>query len=402
MRPLSLRLALPFAAFAAFALRGPLALAPSIAHADAPPLLEQSLVRPNSLWGWAETVGATQGGDGPKSQVAIDQRAVRLSGDASTRTWTALTRTVKVAGARWVRLSGRVRTEKVTPAGRFYACNLYVKHGGGLVPTRVVTGTTGWTPLRRLIELPAGTTQVTVGIFLAMPGRAWFDHVKLEAVPAPAWAETVHGHYRYRVLPGDGITQASLRFNEESFQKVSQFLGVSRPPGGAELVTYWKYPDLASQEEHTAFVGNAHREGDSIHSIWPQDRHEIVHVLAAAWGDPPALLGEGLAVYLSGAWQGQPVRVAARQLAAQGRWVEPAAILGSAGFRAQPDLITYAVSGAFVEWVLTVHGKDRLRALYGGLKNRASLAENRQVLEQQLGQSLDQIGVALKAWVLAR
>src|SRR6185295_9666247 len=222
----------------------------------------------------------------------------------------------------WVRLHGRMRTEGVTP-GAHGDCNLYLKYAGGLVPTRPLAGTNPWTDVGRRIELPPETTRVTVGLFLDAPGTAWFDDVRLEVTPPPAWTERADGHYLYRTLPGDEVPAEARAFDEESYRRVADYLGV---PGPA-VVTYWKYPDLAAKEELSGRAGNAHREGQAIHSIFATDRHEIVHVLADAWGDPPALLGEGLAVYLSGGWQGRPVKAYAAELMGKGAWVAPSSIL---------------------------------------------------------------------------
>jgi hypothetical protein len=163
-------------------------------------------------------------------------------------------------------------------------------------------------------------------------------------------------------------------------------------------VSFVKYPDLPTKEELTGNAGNAHREGATIHSIWQTDRHEIVHLLAGSWGDPPALLAEGLAVHLSGSWQGQPVRAFAQGLTQGGRWIAPSAMLSSAAFRALPDLDTYAVAGAFVGWVVARHGKATLRALYRRLQNGAPPEENRRALEEILGRSSSGIDDQVRAW----
>ncbi len=245
------------------------------------------------------------------------------------------------------------------------------------------------------IELPQTATTVTVGLFLSVPGQAWFDDVRLEVTSPPPWSEQIHGRYRYLTLPGDELSKANKRYNAESYRLVSQFLGVSGP----KQVSYYKYPDRAAKTELTGRVGNAYRDGDAIHTIWPVDRHEIVHVLADDWGQPPALLAEGLAVHLSGRWQGEPVRDYARKVANDGRWVPPTKLLSSRGFRLTPDLVSYAIAGAFVQWVLETYGKPTLRNLYGELRHGAPDEDNRRIVEQQLKTAMPKIDAHLLAWL---
>jgi hypothetical protein len=364
------------------------------APADEPrPLLEERFADPAALEGWQRADGA--GGGEPASAASLDGGALLLAGDGATRRWLAITRAVPLAGARWIRVSARVRTEDVTPEGaRFRNCDVFVRFPGGpIAATRVLTGSNAWTPLARRLRVPAGAESATVGCFLSMPGRAWFTDVRVDAVPDPAWREEAAGRFVYRTLPGDAVPEAARRYNDESLRIAEEFLGVTR----TARVVFWKYPDLDAKEEYTGTRGNAIVIGGEVHSIWATDRHEVVHVLAPAWGDPPALLGEGLAVYISGAWQGQPVRAAAAAVRAP----PLGAILETGAFRALPDEVSYPVAGAFVEWIVAAHGKEALRRLYGALKNGAGAAENARALEAGLGAGADEIDAAFRAWLRA-
>jgi hypothetical protein len=356
-------------------------------------LLLETFDAPQALAAWQQLDGATTG-NGPPSTASVDGGALKLEGDGSTGHWTLVQRAVPLGNASWIRLSARMKTVNVLAEGaRFPNCNLFARFaGGGVLPTRVLAGTNPWTPVARRFRVPAGATAASVGLFLSMPGRAWFDDVRLEAVP-DEWREERSGHFVYRLLPADAIPPQAKEFNEGSYQLMTEFFG---PGGPAELV-FQKYPDLDLIEEYTGQRGNAHVEGPQIHSIWPSDRHEIVHVFAAAWGDPPALLAEGLAVHLSGAWQGKPVRECAKEVLAAGRWTPLPDLLDSRGFRQAPDEVTYPVSGAFVEWLLERHGKEKLRLLYGKLRNQASAAENERVFEDALGTGLEQLDADLRA-----
>jgi hypothetical protein len=71
-----------------------------------------------------------------------------------------------------------------------------------------------------------------------------------------------------------------------------------------------------------------------------------------------------------------------------------------AAFRSQPDLDTYAIAGAFVEWLLAGPGKEVLPGLYGALENRAYPQENRRELERRLGKPMAQVDAEIRAWAL--
>ena len=372
------------------------------------PLLAESFDGVRPLEAWKEVDGASEG-VGPASTIALDDGGVRLEGAADTRRWRALERTTALAGATWIRVSARTRTDGLVPDGVHHAsCYVYTRfvdasgrRVGELVATRAVLGTTPWTSVARRFPVPAGATDVTVGLFLALPGRAWFDDVRVDGASAPDWHEATAGHYRYRWLGGDTIPDNARAFNTESFRLAAEFLGVDAA-GTPGTVDYFKYPSKAMKEELMGDPGNALTLPDgSIHSIFATDRHEIVHVLARPWGNPPALLGEGLAVYLSGDWQGMPVTTYAKGLVDRG-WVGLGDLLETSAFRSRPDLTTYAIAGAFVAWLMAQpDGKVRLRVLCGKIAPSASAADSRRTIEEALGATVEQLDTKLRDWLRA-
>jgi hypothetical protein len=227
-----------------------------------------------------------------------------------------------------------------------------------------------------------------------MPGTAWFDDVTVEAADPPAWQSARVGPFRYFILPGDGIPESSGKYNDESYRIVTEMFGK-----GPEVVDFYKYPDLDTKEELTGIRGNAHRSGKVIHSIWPSDRHEIVHVFADAWGDPPALLAEGIAVWISGAWQDQPVKAAAKKILQEERWIPLGEIFRTVDFRQHPDRVTYGIAGAFVGYLLETRDRAVLKGLYGGLRNGAPLDQNLAVWQAVLGMSPDEADEKLREWL---
>lgn len=201
----------------------------------------------------------------------------------------------------------------------------------------------------------------------------------------------------YHTLGADRISRRAREYNAESMRLVCDFLG-REPP---DAVRYYKYPDRATREELTGDRGNAFALSDrgEIHTLWEQDRHEIVHILALPWGQPPALLAEGIAVHLSGSWQGQPVREYCQQTLARDQWIPLAALVDTRGFRRHDDLLTYAETGVFVEWILEEYGKETLRELYATLQNTPSDARHRAALEELLGEPIEDLDARVREWL---
>jgi hypothetical protein len=359
------------------------------------PLFRESFDDAAALGRWKREIGASTG-DGETSAASIDEGALRLEAGPATKRFFAFERNISLSGAAWIRVSARIRTDKVdASAARFKNCNLYVKFPGGpVVAPRVFAGTNPWTPFAARYRVPPGAKDVTIGLFLSMPGRVWFDDVVLEAVPD--FIEEREGRYVYRFLPGDAVPTEARRFNEASLRIVEEFLGVEGP----RSILFVKYPDLDAKEEYVGLRGNAHARGENeIHSIFPSDRHEIVHILARAWGNPPPLLAEGLAVHLSGAWQGRPVAEYARGVLEKGSSLALADLLDAADFRAKPDLATYAIAGAFVEWILETHGKSALKTLYGKASASAPVADLRRAIEEVLGMKVEEADARVREWL---
>ncbi len=386
---------------ARMSLSPPLLLLAFAAQAPAPKapvgLLFDDFAGPDALAAWAPFDGAHTGVAGPASASALVDGALCLSAAADTQRWVALTRTVPLEGVAWLRVSARMRTENVERAqARFVNCNLFVRFSnGGIAGTPVLAGTQDWTPVARRLPVPAGASSATLGCFLSMPGQAWFDDVRLESVSPPAWNTEEAGALVFHWLPGDEISPDARAYSLLGVQLTNEFLGLEP----SAPIQYFKYPDLATKLELTGDAGNAFAEPAArrIHTLWERDRHELVHVLAHALGRPPALLGEGLAVHLSGSWQREPIATYARRLRDEGRWVPLAELLDTGSFQRVPDLVSYAEAGAFVGWIEAEHGRETLRALYRALDGRVGVAENRQRLEQALGASLVELDEELRA-----
>ncbi|MGD0530610.1 MAG: hypothetical protein ABSE49_36080 [Polyangiaceae bacterium] len=356
-------------------------------------LLDEHFADP-SLRGWKLDLGASTGA-GPSSVAHVDSGSLLLAADSATREFLSPTRVVDVGGARLVRVSVRVRTEDVSAAGaRFVNCDAFVRFGSGPITavTPILTGTTPWTTVRRVVLVPDGSRDMTVGLFLSMPGRVWFDDLRVEPVD-DEFVEQTSLHFVFRHLPGDAILPPLVQANDDAWERAAAFFGWSP----AQPIVYWKYPDRATIEEYTGAADNGIVINGEVHTIWPVEAHELAHVFAARWGLPPALLAEGVGVYFSGQWQGKAITEAASELVQSGGWVTPAELIDTRSFRAKPDLVTYAVAGAFVQWIDEVRGRPVLRELYARLKAGASPRDNAAAFESVAGVSLEEAGRELLA-----
>lgn len=219
----------------------------------------------------------------------------------------------------------------------------------------------------------------------------------------PQVGETAN--YILRASAGDAIDAA---WQERYHAWATATLGV-RP---ARQITYNKYLSRAHMQS-VAGVGNTNAYADpnayAIHTIWPFDNHEVVHLFTSGWGRPVALVNEGMAVAfqidpardLTPRWSGTPLHDLARDFRRQGRLVPLAGLTETASWRTQDPNVVYPESGSFVRWLIDAHGLDRLRDLYA----RASApTESDAVIRASFaavyGQSLDTLEQAWLAFLM--
>jgi hypothetical protein len=215
----------------------------------------------------------------------------------------------------------------------------------------------------------------------------------------PLIGETAN--YVLRASEGDTIDSA---WQEGYHAWATSMLGVS--PG--RKITFNKYTGRPHMQS-VAGVGNtnayADRDAYAIHTIWSIDNHEVVHLFTSSWGDPVALVNEGMAVAfqvdpardLTPRWSGTPLHDLTRQFRQQGRFVPLAALTETAGFRSQDPNVAYPESGSFMRWLIDEHGLDRVRGLYARAAGPTEGASGvRASFASVYRQSLDELE---QAWV---
>lgn len=137
--------------------------------------------------------------------------------------------------------------------------------------------------------------------------------------------------------------------------------------------------------------------GYAIHTIWPTDNHEVVHLYSSAWGSPVALFGEGFAVAhqvnpmkgdFVAKWSGTPVHDLARQFRLEGRLLRLDQIAHSSGFRQFDDGVTYPEAGSFVRYLIDTRGLERMKAIFSRVRAGDSADRVRQHVQAVYGASL--------------
>jgi hypothetical protein len=210
----------------------------------------------------------------------------------------------------------------------------------------------------------------------------------------PPTEQIVTEHYVFHYAPGDSVDTAW----QEAFHTwaVAQ-LGVTPP-----RITYNKYRNRAHMG---ALTGKGNTNGyaelplNTLHTIWPREGHEAVHVYAGPWGFPAALFVEGLAVaYTTNPqagdfvpkWSGTPIHTLAHLFRVSGQLIPIAQIAETTAFRVRDDQITYPESGSFVRFLIDADGIDAIRRLFGSMPGDAPLATVRAAFQNVNGYSLDE------------
>src|SRR5262245_17858228 len=166
----------------------------------------------------------------------------------------------------------------------------------------------------------------------------------------PPVVETTN--YVFRAAPGDTV-------NAEWQERYHAWLTAALGEAPRQKIVYNKDTSRAHMQSMIG-VGNTNAWADpaayAVHTIWPTDNHEVVHLLTSRWGSPVALVNEGLAVAfqidpgrdLIPRWSGTPLHDLARQFRQQARLVPLAGVLETTSWRGQDPNVTYPESGSFM------------------------------------------------------
>ena len=210
----------------------------------------------------------------------------------------------------------------------------------------------------------------------------------------PVTSESVS--FRYHASAGDTI---DANWQEIYHAWAVAKLGVQVP----QKIDYYKYRSRQDMGDHTGKYntnGFAEPAKFEIHTLWPTDNHEVVHIYTALIGRPSDFFNEGIAVAFQtdppannfdSVFNGQPVHQACRQYLQLGTLALPLdRVVTTSDFRAISDeVLSYREAGSFMRFVLDTYGVDRVREFFRISTRDDTLSTIKQRFAAAIGVSLD-------------
>ena len=203
---------------------------------------------------------------------------------------------------------------------------------------------------------------------------------------------------RYYYEPADSVDVSRQEaFNAWALGR----LGLTLP----QKIEYRKYFSRASMGRYTGKTntnGYAEPERFTIHTIWPWDNHEVVHVFSAMVGRPSDFFNEGLAVSFqvdparndfNVMFNGMQVHDACRGYLHAGALPLPLSrFVTTTGFRGIADTqMSYRMAGSFVLFLQERFGLSRVVAFFRSGARDDPLEAIQSKFQQAFGKSLDDV-----------
>ncbi|MGD8414568.1 MAG: hypothetical protein PVF33_10060 [Candidatus Latescibacterota bacterium] len=318
----------------------------------------------------------------PESEYGIDNETThdgmnswRFSGDASTRRWYALTQEVRVRDVSHVRLRGWRQTDQVRVGPEQHAhdnftLTFYDENHRRFQEVRLidkktpfVRGSNTWFEDDVMFKVPLGTRFVAVSCVLGCQGWAWFDDVYLSATQTLDWETRRTKNFVFHWVPQRPFPEGSIENQQRLFDYYSAKLGIDSDI----VVNYYMYPDSAAIQKVMDIVGDQYiNYGDKeIHTINPNENHEIIHLMTDDYGVPSRAILEGTVFWLHGEWEGEQVHRVAARLLAEGKLPSIEEMIDKQKRLALDYRIWMPASASFVGFLVDLWGPSRLLKLYG-------------------------------------
>ena len=185
--------------------------------------------------------------------------------------------------------------------------------------------------------------------------------------------------YCARTSPAAQNMEAIGNEREAAYAKISKLLGVEYP----EPIILALYSDPESKRHDTHHIGDGLALGNNMVEIYGKidPYHELTHVLAGRLGDPPAMLNEGLAVYVSESMGADALEqlgspglklddaVAAHRKQGQFILLDELFTFTDIGPDSSRPTISYPEAGSFVKFLILNYGLEKFRQAYKSLEN---------------------------------
>jgi len=171
----------------------------------------------------------------------------------------------------------------------------------------------------------------------------------------------------------------SRRISYSKYLSPAHMLALHYGPGN---VNAWADPDLFT-----------------VHTIWPTDNHEVIHLYSSTFGRATSLLNEGLAVAfqvdpvrgdMTPRWNNRHVHDVSAGWRRQGRLAALGLLLKSEEFRALDSQVAYPEAGSFVRFLLDSQGGvPPIKALFSRSTFQDAPDVTRRNIESVYGKTLE-------------
>ncbi|MEN6371493.1 MAG: hypothetical protein ABFD64_05710 [Armatimonadota bacterium] len=206
----------------------------------------------------------------------------------------------------------------------------------------------------------------------------------------------------------DSLAQA----REQGYTQIVEFLGIPGLSDDCKILLFL-FEDMKTKLLDTGYIGHGFAEGRIIGEIYNKESrldpyHETIHILMSPYGEPPAILNEGIAVYMSELFGGtsvlhhflggrdQPLYARVRDLKQKGDWISLKELLTypEIGPEESRPMISYVEAGAFVKFLIETFGKDKFLDAFKKLANPKDPQihrQNKEELERVYGCTLQKL-----------
>jgi hypothetical protein len=218
-------------------------------------------------------------------------------------------------------------------------------------------------------------------------------------------------HY-YKNSTAERELSSLAQTRERGYAQVVEFLGLSKLSSDRKIMLFL-FEDMKTKFLDTGTTGQGFANGeDTIGEVYNKKLrldpyHETTHILMGPYGNPPAILNEGIAVYMSERLGGVPAlqylggmdqTLCARvcDFKQKGEWINLKELLSytNIGSQGSRTALAYTEAGAFVKFLIETFGKDRFLDAFKELKNPEDPKidhQNQEELERIYGCSMQKL-----------
>lgn len=221
------------------------------------------------------------------------------------------------------------------------------------------------------------------------------------------WLKKDSGHFEFHFLSEQKMNQQDIEFQEKNLNKETAYLKVSPPK---TKIQYFLHPNKQSLKDVINFNGNAvtvlsgppddPKTLFELHTVYPRDKHEIIHVLLFPKGLPLLIWTEGIAVSRSEVWHGQKVKDAARDVLKKTK-LSLLDLIDEKSFK-KDEMISYPIAGAFVEFLSEKYGIELFMNSYvdlGKLGQNITMVELDKILTKTYLKKMSDLNSEFKSWL---